>query len=42
MSSDPKNRPEYNDNDVPVDEAVKQRLLDHGSFLPPFELLLAS
>ncbi|KAL7415490.1 glutamate-cysteine ligase catalytic subunit [Mrakia frigida] len=30
MSSDAKNRPEYNDNDVPVDEEVKKRLLDHG------------
>jgi hypothetical protein len=52
MSSDPQNRPEYNDNDVPIDEGVKQRLLDHGSadFSPPlpplnlrdcFELMLS-
>ena len=23
----------YDDNDVPIDEDVKQRLLDHGTFL---------
>lgn len=30
ISSSPLNRPEYNDNVVPIDEAVKQRLLDSG------------
>lgn len=44
MSSDPTNRPEYNDNDVPVDEEVKKRLLDHGTsatvfFSPPRQRL---
>lgn len=30
LSTDPANRPEYNDNDMPLDEDIKNRLLDHG------------
>lgn len=47
MSSDSTNRAEYSDNDVPVDEKVKQRLLEHGSsgsllFSTVFSLLTSS
>lgn len=27
---DPSNRPEYNDNNMPLDAAIKQKLLDNG------------
>ncbi|CAD6578906.1 MAG: hypothetical protein CYPHOPRED_000704 [Cyphobasidiales sp. Tagirdzhanova-0007] len=30
LSRDPANRPEYNDNNMPLDEDIKNRLLDHG------------
>lgn len=30
LSTDPANRPEYNDNDMPLDQDIKNRLLDHG------------
>ena len=30
LSTDPANRPEYNDNDMPLDTDIKNRLLDHG------------
>lgn len=28
--SDPSNRPEYNDNDMPLDEAIKETLMSNG------------
>jgi glutamate--cysteine ligase catalytic subunit len=31
ISNDERNKPEYHDTNVPMDEAVKQRLLDHGT-----------
>lgn len=30
LSTHPSNRPEYNDNDLPLDEDIKKRLIDHG------------
>lgn len=30
LSTDSINRPEYNDNDMPLDEEIKTRLIDHG------------
>ena len=30
LSTDALNRPEYNDNDMPLDEDIKRRLVDHG------------
>lgn len=28
--NDPTNRPEYNDNEMPIDEAIKKKMMDDG------------
>ncbi|RYH01740.1 hypothetical protein EON65_48245, partial [archaeon] len=33
ISTDERNLPEYHDIDVPMDESVRKRLIDHGQFL---------
>ena len=32
LSMDFNNRPEYNDNPLPIDEGIYKRLRDHGAF----------
>lgn len=33
IANDERNKPEYHDIDVPVNQKVRQRLLEHGGFL---------
>lgn len=33
IANDERNKPEYHDIDVPVNQKVRQRLLEHGEFL---------
>jgi glutamate--cysteine ligase catalytic subunit len=35
ISTDERNLPEYHDIDVPMDQSVRKRLIDHGTFLFP-------
>lgn len=39
LSNDWINRPEYNDNPLPIDEGIYQRLRDHGRLQPSNDFL---